>query len=149
MGLAVQTAAIAARSLGIDYLITNGIHRGDMDRVWKLLDLPTEYCFPLIAVVLGYPTEEPAHVRGRLNGPGIVHQEKYHRATKEEVKEIARQYDDPSMHLALIEDWKARGHTHYLDWFYREWIGGSRPTEKETQMLRYLKRSGFVELQKI
>ena len=78
-----------------------------------------------------------------------LHQEKYHRATKEEVKEIARQYDDPSMHLALIEDWKARGHTHYLDWFYREWIGGSRPTEKETQMLRYLKRSGFVELQKI
>jgi nitroreductase len=35
--LAAQTAAIAARSLGLDYLITNGIHRGDMERVWKLL----------------------------------------------------------------------------------------------------------------
>ncbi len=35
-----ELAAIAARPLGIDYLITNGIHRGNMERVWNLLDLP-------------------------------------------------------------------------------------------------------------
>jgi len=49
---AAQTAVIAARSLGVDCLTTNGIHRGDMERVWKLLDLPQTHCFPLIAVVL-------------------------------------------------------------------------------------------------
>jgi nitroreductase len=149
VGLAVQTAAIAARSLGIDYLITNGIHRGDMERVWKLLNLPTEYCFPFIAMVLGYPTEEPAHLRGRLNGPGIIHHEKYHGVTKDEVEDILHQYDDPERHLALIDGWKDRGHAHYLNWFFTEWIGGSKPTRQETPMLRFLKRSGFVELQKI
>ena len=146
--LVVQTAAIAARSMGIDYLITNGIHRGDMERVWKLLDLPRTYCFPLIAMVLGYPTEEPAHLKGRLDGPGVVHYEKYHRLTKEELEEQVRQYDDPEQHLALDEDWKAKGYEHYLDWYFKAWSGGSKPTERETQMLRLLKRSGFVELQK-
>ena len=146
--LAVQTAAIAARSLGIDYLITNGIHRGDMERVWKLLDLPQTYCFPLIAIVLGYPTAEPAHLKARLDGPGVIHYEKYHRLTKEELEEQIRQYDDPERHLALEEDWKARGHKHFVDWWFQEWLGNSKPAEKETQVLRLLKRSGFVELQK-
>ena len=145
--LAVQTAAIAARSLGIDYLITNGIHRGDMERVWSLLDLPTTHCFPLIAMVLGYPTREPEHQKGRLDGPGVIHYEKHHRLTKDEVEEITRQYDDPERHLALNENWKAGGHAHYLDWYFKEWLGDSKPTQKETQMLRLLKRSGFVEPQ--
>lgn len=145
--LAVQTAAIAARSLGIDYLITNGIHRGDMDRVWRLLELPATHCFPLIAMVLGYPTEEPKHQKGRLSGPGVIHDGQYHRPTRDEVAEIVRQYDDPERHLALNEDWKAAGHKHYLDWYFKEWLGGSKPTEQETQLLRFLRRSGFVEPQ--
>ena len=145
--LATQTAAIAARSLGIDYLITNGIHRGDMDRVWKLLDLPTKHCFPLIAMVLGYPTGEPAFQKGRLDGPGIIHYEKYHRLTKDETEEMVRQYDDPKRHLNL-EWWKAGQSPHYLDWVFTQWWAASKPTEQETQILRFLKRSGFVEQQK-
>lgn len=146
--MALQTAAIAARSLGIDYLITNGIHRGDMERVWRLLDLPTDHCFPLIAMVLGYPTVEPAHRKGRLDGLGVIHYEKYHRLAKEELEEIQRQYDDPERHLALEEGWKAKGHQHFFDWWFKDWLGGSKPTENETQILRFLKRSGFVEPQK-
>jgi nitroreductase len=146
--LAAQTATIAAKSLGIDSLITNGIHRGDMDRVWKLLDLPQTYCFPLIAVVLGYPTQEPPYKMGRLDGPGVIHYENYHRLTKEDVADIMRQYDDKERHLALNENWKAQGYKHYMDWWFKDWLKGSKPTEQETQMLRFLKRSGFVELQK-
>ncbi len=149
VGLAVQAAAIAARSLGIDYLITNGIHRGDMERVWKLLDLPVEYCFPLIAVVLGYPAEEPTHLKGRLDGPGVIHSEKYHRVTKAEIEGIIQQTDDLERNLALNDVWKSRGYAHYLDWFFKDWNRSSKPTERETQMLRLLKRSGFVELQKV
>jgi nitroreductase len=145
--LAIQTAAITARSLGIDYLITNGIHRGDMNRLWKLLDLPTKHCFPLIAMVLGYPTEEPASKKGRLNGPGIIHYEKYHRMTKDEAERMVRQYDDPEHHLALVEDWKA-GQSHYLDWVFTKWWPAPKPTEQETQILRFIKRSGFMEAQK-
>lgn len=146
--LAIQTAAIAARSLGIDYLITNGIHRGNMERVWKLLDLPVTHCFPLIAMVLGYPTAEPAHLKGRLDGPGVIHQEKYQALTKVQAEELMRQYDDPDRHLALNENWKSGGHKHYLDWYFKEWLGDSKPTEQETQIFRLLRRSGFVERQK-
>lgn len=145
--LAVQTAAITARSLGIDYLITNGIHRGDMNRQWKLLDLPEKHCFPLIAMVLGYPTEEPAFKKGRLDGPGIIHYEKYHRLTKGETEEMVRQYNDPKQHLAL-ERPKAAQSQPYLDWIFTKWMPAPNPTDKETQILRFLKRSGFVEVQK-
>ena len=68
--IAAQTAVIAARSLGIDSLLTNGIHRGDMARLWKLLDLPEQHCFPLVALVLGYATEQPSARKGRLTGVG-------------------------------------------------------------------------------
>jgi nitroreductase len=146
--LAVQTAVIAAKSMGIDSLVTNGIHRGDMERVWTLLDLPQTYCFPVIAVVLGYPTEEPPYQMGRLDGPGVIHYESYHRLTKDEVRDITRQYDDKERHLALNENWKAQGHTHYMDWWFKDWLDDSKPTDRETQMLRFLRRSGFVELQK-
>jgi nitroreductase len=146
---AAQTAVIAARSLGVDCLTTNGIHRGDMERVWKLLDLPQTYCFPLIAVVLGYPTAEPKYRVGRVDGPGIIHHEKYHRMTKEEIEEQVQQYDDPERHLAVNnEGWKDQGYKHFMDWWFQKWLGGSKPAGKETQMLRLLKRSGFVELQK-
>ena len=119
-----------------------------MERIWKLVDLPLSYCFPLIAVVLGYPNAEPAHQKGRFSGPGVIHYEKYHQPTKEEVEETERQYDDPERRLALNESWKSQGYKHYCDWYFKDWLGSSKPTEKETQMLHLLKRSGFVELQK-
>ena len=147
--LAVQTAVIVAKSLGVDSLITNGIHRGDMERVCKLLDLPQDYCFPLIAVVLGYPTEEPDHLMGRLYGPGVIHREKYHQLTQEELERMISIYDDKERYLALNADWDKQGHKHYLDWLFKAWLGrSSKPTERETQMLQLLKRSRFVEPQK-
>jgi nitroreductase len=147
--LAAQTAVVAARSLGVDSLVTNGIHRGDMERVWKLLDLPETLCFPLIAVVLGYATEQPTQRTGRLSGPGVVHEGKYHRLTKDELEALVRQHDDPAAHLGLNEGWRQEGRKHYLEWLFGSWLSRSaKPTTTETQMLRLLKRSGFVELQK-
>lgn len=148
--LAAQTAVIAARSLGIDSLLTNGIHRGDMERLWTLLDLPQTHCFPIIALVLGYPTVEPPALTGRLDGAGVIHYEKYHRLTKEETEEITRQYDDKQRHLGLNDNWAGEGYKHYLDWYFKAWLGDrGKPPAQETQMLRRLKRSGFVELQKV
>jgi nitroreductase len=148
--IAAQTAVIAARSLGIDSLLTNGIHRGDMERLWKLLDLPQTHCFPVIALVLGYSTQEPAHLMGRLDGPGVIHNENYHSLTKEEVEEITRKYDDNQRRLGLNDNWAAQGHKHYLDWFFKEWMGvGRKPPEQATQMLRRLTRSRFIEAPKV
>ena len=151
--LAAQTAVIAAKSLGVDSLLTNGIHRGDMQRVWDILGLPEQYCFPLIALVLGYAAKEPAYMKGRLSGPGVVHFGQYHRLSKTELDEIVRQYDDKSRHLGLVEDWDQKGHKHYLDWLYRDWLRvpsaqapQSAPTE--SQISRFMRKSGFVEGQK-
>jgi nitroreductase len=149
VALVAQTAVIAAKSLGIDSLLTNGIHRGDMERLWPLLDLPPTLCFPMIALVLGYPTREPTYQMGRLEGAGVIHYDKYHRLTKEEVEEITRQYDDKERHLGLNGDWDTKGYKHYLDWYFKAWSRLPKPPRtEETQMLRLLKRSGFVELQK-
>jgi nitroreductase len=146
--LAAQTAAIAARSCDVDYLLTNGVHRGDMDRHWQLLDLPKQHCFPVIALVLGYPTKEPDHLVGRFDGPGVIHEGKYHHVTPEEAEEITRVYDDESRHLWLQsgQNWRAKGHKHYLDWMFTEWMG--RPAKRAgtpTQMLEVIKRLGYLE----
>jgi nitroreductase len=147
--LAAQTAVVAARALGVDSLLTNGIHRGDMERVWKLLDLPEAMCFPLIAVVLGYATEQPKERKGRLSGPGVVHEGKYHRLTKEELDALVRQHDDPAAHLALNDAWRQEGRKHYLEWFFGSWQArAAKPTTSETPMLRLLRRAGFVETQR-
>lgn len=145
--LALQTAIIAAKSLGIDSLPTNGVHRGDMARIWKELELPEKYCFPLIALVLGYAKDEPQFNKGRLDGPGVFHNEKYHLPNEKELTEITAKYDDDNLHLGLNNTWKKK-YNHYLDWLYSKWPGGkSKPLKKESQAFKILKRVGFVDLQ--
>lgn len=126
--LAAQTAAIAARSLGIDSLFTNGIHRGDPSRVYRLLKLPEKHCFPQIALILGYATKQPDFLKGRLSGAGVVHFGEYRRLVGQELVDVVEQYDDPEKHLGLNQDWKEKGFDHYLDWFYKVW---SRPVDRE------------------
>ena len=143
--LAAQTAALAARSLGIDTLFTNGIHRGDMRRVFELLELPERHCFPLITLVLGYADAEPKHLKGRLSGPGVVHWGRYHRLTDAELDDLIAQYDDPKTHLGLNDLWREQGMAHYLDWFYTVWSrrGGQRTGKSQMQAL--IEGAGFVD----
>ena len=121
VGLAAQTAAVAARSLGIDSLFTNGLHRGDLARIYSNLDLPNTYCFPAIALVLGYPKAEPDVKRGRLSGPGVIHLGRYRRLSAEEIDRLVAQYDDASNRLDLGVPWREEGFPHFLDWFYQVW----------------------------
>ena len=142
---AAQTAAIAAKSLGIDSLFTNGIHRGDMSRVYELLNLPQKTCFPLIMLVLGYAAQEPDSQKGRLSGPGVVHYGQYHRPTAEELDELVQQYDDPETHLALNYGWSEKGMAHYLDWFYGVWSSRGGKKAGKSQMFEILGQVGFLE----
>jgi nitroreductase len=141
--LAAQTAAIAAKSLGIDSMFTNGIHRGDIDRVFAILGLPERHCFPLVALLLGYPSDPRAPRKGRLRGKGIVHEGRYSELSEAEVEDIVRAYDDEGERLGLIDDWNELGFGHYLDWFYAKW---SRriPPETVARMRDRLRRSGFM-----
>ena len=144
--IAAQTAVIAARSLEIDALLTNGIHRGNIDRHWDLLNLPEKHCMPLIALVMGYADTKPDHFEGRLDGTGIFHQKSYQMPNAEELEEITAKYDDPELHLGLNPDWKEQGNEHYLQWLFEKWLGrDAKPKEQDTQLFAQLKKRGFVE----
>ncbi|MCP4177450.1 MAG: nitroreductase [bacterium] len=137
--LAAQTAAIAAKSLKIDSLFTNGIHRGNPERVYDLLNIPSENCFPLIALVLGYSDEEPKAKKGRIT-TGVIHYEKYNRLTLNEMKDLVKEYDDQSKHLGLTEDWR-KNFEHYLDWFYTKWsVSGDT-----SSIIKILCKAGFLK----
>ncbi len=133
--LAAQTASIAAKSMGIDSLFSNCVHRGDMHRLFRLLKLPEKYCFPIIALALGYSDEEESKrvKKGRLSGPGIIHFNEYKRANAEELENIVLEYDDRDKNfLSLLNNWEEKGYNHYLDYFYEVWCGYEKKGQKPT-----------------
>jgi nitroreductase len=143
--LAAQTAAIAAKALGIDSLFTNGVHRGDMERVYRLLDLPRTYCFPVIALVLGYPEVEPDSKRGRLCGPGVIHRGTYHHLTDEEMDAVIARYDQPSEHLDMGVPWSENGYAHFLDWFYEVWSNRGQRAAGAGEIFDVFVKTGFTK----
>jgi nitroreductase len=120
--LAAQTAILCAQSLGIDTLPTNGIHRGDIRRVYRLLHLPEKYCFPLLMVVMGYADRETPPLKGRLDGVGVIHREEYHAVTATDLDQIVETTDDAQRHFGFTDKWREQGYAHYLDWFYQVWM---------------------------
>jgi len=145
--LAAQTAAIAAKSLGIDSLFTNSVHRGDVARIYRQFDLPEKCCFPLIALILGYPEKEPEHLKGRVK-KGVIHYGKYHRLTEEDLEEIVHEYDDPHKHfyLSTLEPWKEQGFDHYLSYFYDHLEKNIfRKIYARSQIYVILGKTGFLE----
>lgn len=129
--LAAQTAAIAAKSIGIDSLFSNCVHRGDINRIYKLLDLPEKHCFPSIALIFGYSDEKEikSTSKGRLSGSEIIH---YNKLNNVDFQNIIKEYDSQNKHfLSLISNWKEKGYEHYLDYFYEKWCGYSKISKEE------------------
>ena len=145
--LAAQTAVIAAKSLGIDSLITNGLHRNELEKVYRLLNLPDKSCFPLITVVLGYPNKEPAYQKGRLSLEHVVHYGTYNQPSEDQIDAIIAEYDDHTRRLGMIDNWESLGFRHYLDWFYEKWTGKPASEKiaagKVLEMQERLKKSEF------
>jgi hypothetical protein len=140
--MAAQTSVIAATSLGIDSLITNGVHRQDFHQLYELLNLPKEYCFPLIAVVLGYSAHpEEKHYKGRLKS-GVIHEETYHPMTEAEIEDEISKFDSKEKKYGLTSytTWEAMGYQHYYEWFYQVWNGA-----QEDVYLPILKETKFFE----
>ncbi len=118
--LAAQTAAIAAKALDIDSLFTNSIHRTNF-RIYEILNLPERYCFPLIALCLGYRLKEPNHKKGRLKNVGIIHYSKYQKLSTEKLDKIIKEYDNEENNLTFVK-WKEMGFKHYLDWYFTQYF---------------------------
>ena len=91
-------------------------------------------------------------MKGRLSGPGTVHFGQFHRLSEAELDELVRQYDDKSLHLGLVDDWDQKGHKHYLDWLYKDWLRvpsaqEPRSARAECQISKFMRKVGFVEEQ--
>lgn len=148
--LAAQTAAITAKSLGIDSFFSNCVHRGNINRIYNVLNLPEKHCFPLITLILGYPDEKKSKMKkkGRLSGPGIIHFNKYERLNDEELEKMVLDYDSQDKRfLSLIDDWREKGYNHYLECFYKKWCGCSRVNEKNENQIKV--NSQYYQVEKM
>jgi len=157
--LAAQTAAITAKSLGIDSFFSNCVHRENINRMYNLLNLPEKYCFPLIALILGYSDEKKSKLtkKGRLSGPEIIHFNRYQRLNDQGLENIVLEYDSQDKYfLSLIDDWREKGYNHYLEYFYEKWCGYFREDEKNdfkiksnnqyNQVEKMLIKTGFLSV---
>jgi FMN reductase (NADPH) len=81
VALAMQTAALAAESLGLGICYIGGI-RNEPGAVVELLGLPP-LAFPISGMTLGWPDVEPL-VRPRLPLEAVLHWERYELASEQE-----------------------------------------------------------------
>ncbi|WP_031517845.1 nitroreductase family protein [Desulfofalx alkaliphila] len=146
--LAAQNAVIAARSLGIDSMFTNSLHRGDLSKFYQQFNLPEKYCFPLITLILGYGLEEKRGCKGRLRGPGVIHYGKYQPLTEEQLDQVVDQYNQPENKLGLPFFKPSEDFPNYLDWFFAVW---SKPQKSEQfakmqdKLYATLQKAGFIK----
>jgi nitroreductase len=141
--LAAQTACIAARSLGIDSMFTNGIGRKGLDLAFRLLELPERNCYPLITLILGYASGAESERRGRWTGAGLVHYGRYSRLDAAQADRMIAEYDDESKGIGFNYRYKDEGFEHYLDWHFVKWLGGF-PAGTGDAAAKRLAESGFL-----
>lgn len=144
--MASQTATLAAKTIGIDSLVTTSAFRKELKQIYELLNLPEKYCFPLIGICLGYPEEEPEYLKGRVR-KGVVHYSKYQRLTPEEIDEVINEYDDPNNHFTTKtkEEFEKEGVKGFLDNYFKNW-DGSFKEEQIKDCYETLRKTGLLEL---
>ena len=85
--LAAENAILAAESLGLGSCLIGHIvnHRREHQRLLGLPDL----VFPIVALLIGYPQEgQPRKKSARFDQRFIVHENRYHRLSGEELDEM-------------------------------------------------------------
>jgi nitroreductase len=134
--LSAQSAAIAAASLGIDYLFTNSVHRGNMGKFYEKFKLPQKHCFPLLALILGYSESDENTPRGRLDGAGVIHYKEYHRLDNESLEESVQEYDkeEKYMGISFFKRDSAQSYRGYLGWFYSVWCKRNSEFRKRNKL---------------
>lgn len=92
--LASQNAALAAESLGLG-ICYMGTTLASASEIGKVLELP-ENVVPVVGFALGYPDEAPSE-RKRLSLESLVHFEKYHHYSDEEIQLIYKDREREGM----------------------------------------------------
>lgn len=147
--LVAQTANIAAKSLGIDSLFTNSIHRQKLDEIYNTFNLPGEYCFPLISLCLGYSDNKSSNSQSKRKGrmyEGVIHMGEYQHLTKDQLSHHILAYDDDKQHLASrsSSQVKEMGFEHFLDWFFSKWWTPNANHDKIKEFTKKLNEVGFL-----
>ncbi|MBN1214401.1 MAG: nitroreductase family protein [Candidatus Lokiarchaeota archaeon] len=146
--LAAQTSVIAAKSMDIDSLITNGVNRMGLDNAFEILNLPEKGCFPLITVIFGYSNEKSKKKHGRLNDSSIIHYNKYSKLTEENIRTLVETYNNYDNPLGLINNWEELGLKNYLDWLFTRWLGSNNLNSTNDGLKSFydiLKKIGFLK----
>ncbi len=142
--LAAQTACIAASSLGIDSMFTNGIGRKGIESAYRALGLPEWGCYPIITLMLGYASGARKPRRGRWAGAGLVHYGRYAPPSESELDEMIAAYDDESRAIGMTRDFREQGFERYLDWHFVKWMGGF-PRGSGDAAAERMRKSGFLD----
>jgi nitroreductase len=135
-----QTSVIAAKSMGIDSLITNGIFRVNMGEARKLLNLPEKHCFPVIAVLFGYSDKPENETTGRISIDQVLHFNKYNAADEDGLRNFISDMDK------IYPEYIDGKYATVLDWYYGEWLrnGTGQPGGGDIQLRNELSLSGYV-----
>lgn len=143
ISILTQTAVIAAKSLGIDSLITNAIFRQDIREIKNILKLPEKYCFPVMTVLLGHSDKLDTQTTGRLSAKHVVHKGTYTPISNIQHNEIIAEFD------SIYPEYINNEYPRYLDWYHRVWEKPSEdskkgiPTDLDEQIYEVLRESGF------
>jgi nitroreductase len=99
--LAAQNCCIAAeeKGLGICYLGTT-LYKAE--EIIGILDLP-KGVIPVITVVMGYPDEDP-ELTDRLPLYGVVHRERYHDYSEDEIEQIYAEKEALPLTARLLKE---------------------------------------------
>ncbi|MDJ0953098.1 MAG: nitroreductase family protein [Acidimicrobiia bacterium] len=144
--LVSQNVALAAeaKGLGICYI---GATLGNAHLVGEVLELPAGVV-PVTGFSLGWPDEEPQR-RDRLPFSGLVHYERYHDHTAEEIEEIYRERNkvgwDRYMANARLRQMIEESDVENLAQVYTRLKYTPEAHERHSaSLLAYLRKQGFM-----
>lgn len=77
----------------------------------------------------------------------MIHCGKYKPLAPEELEKMVLSYDEPQSHLALMDNWRKMGFSHYLEWLFSKWLPSLETRKKSKRILEQLERIGFGGMQ--
>jgi FMN reductase (NADPH) len=141
VGIAAQSAALAAESLGLGICYLGSI-RNDTQKVIDLLTLP-RLVFPVVGMTLGWPVAPPV-VRPRLPTSAILYRETYDPAHRDAA---LAEYDQTMIATGIYEGRQVPvpgkpGQVESYGWLEHSARRAAQPAR--TELRDVLKRQGFA-----
>jgi nitroreductase len=134
-----QTSVIAAKSMGIDSLITNGVFRVDINGIKQLLNLPEKNCFPVIAVLFGYSDKPEENITGRISVDHVLHFNSYNSADENDIRKFIDEMDK------IYPEYISEKYPQTMSWYFDKWLfsGTGKLEAKDTRLHDALIESGY------